>query len=295
MDYRQLRSFLTLAEELHFGRSAARMNIAQPALSLHIKNLESELGFPLFVRDRRHVALTHEGKQLVDNARLAVNHYEKFRLAARSLKQGFKGQLSIGYVGSAILDPAFLRLINGYKSTKTSIDITLEELDVNEQLQYLLDGQIDIGVVRPPVPAESRFESIDFVTRRLLAVLPESHPMADGRPIALQELANERFFIQKDPTGVGLGWSSIAACQRAGFTPQQLELTKDVSVAIGSVAMGLGVSLVPETQASVQLSGIRYCSLSDREATTSLRLAWLKEGSNQTVTDFVRYTRELIE
>lgn len=294
MDYRQLHSFVVLAQELHFGKAAARLNIAQPALSQHIKALEHELDVPLFIRDRRHVALTLEGERLVAEARVAVSHYEKFRQSARSLHSGYKGRLYLGYVGSSILDPALTLLINGYRKQKPDVDIAIEEHNVNEQLTLLLSNQLDVALVRSPVPHHSHLEYLDVATRPLIAVLPHGHPLMSEQRIALSALSEESFLIQKDPPGVGLGWSALNACAQAGFTPRQIQFTRDVSVAIGLVSMGMGVTLVPETQRSVMIPDVGYCFLDNPQATTTLTLSWQKQSPNKTLHNFIQFARELL-
>lgn len=293
MDYRQLHSFVVLAEELHFGKAAARLSIAQPALSQHIKALEQALEIPLFTRDKRNVALTFEGELLVEEARTAILHYEKFRDNARSLRQGFKGQLKLGYVGSSILDPALTLLINGYRQKKPDIEIVIEEHNVHEQLTLLLNNQLDMALVRAPIPRYDELDYLNVATRPLIAVLPRHHAQASQQRIALSSLSGDPFLIQKDPPGVGLGWSALNACQQAGFVPREIQFTRDVSVAIGLVSMGMGVTLVPETQRSVMIPDVSYCLLNDASATTTLTLSWRRHVKNKALADFIRYAHEL--
>jgi DNA-binding transcriptional LysR family regulator len=295
MDYRHLHAFVVLAEELHFGKAALRLNIAQPALSQYIKALEKELEFPLFTRDRRHVALTFEGEQLVEEARIASSHYVKFRDNARSLRLGYRGQIKLGYVGSSILDPALTLLINGYRKRKPDIDVVIEERNVHEQLTLLLTNQIDVALVRSPVPRYDHLEYLDLATRPLIAVLPRSHTLACQPRIALSQLATEPFLMQEDPPGVGLGWSALNACQQAGFVPQKIQPTRDVSVAIGLVSMGMGVTLVPETQRSVMIPDVSYCFLQDQHATSTLTMSWQREVKNKALHDFIQFARELTQ
>ncbi|WP_437615686.1 LysR substrate-binding domain-containing protein [Erwinia sp. V71] len=294
MDHRHLHSFQVLAEELHFGRAASRLNIAQPALSQHIKALEQELGLMLFARNRRSVALTHEGAQLLVDAQLAVSHYEKIREKARSLRRGFKGQLKMGYVGSSIIDPVLAMLISGYRKAYPDVDITIEEHNVDQQLTLLLNDQLDIALIRTPVPQLEQLDYLQVATRPLIAVLPGRSPLLNKQRISLSELADEPFLIQQDPPGVGLGWSALAACRSAGFTPQKVLFTRDVSVAIGLVAIGMGVTLAPETQLSVMVPEVGYVHLDDPQATTTLALSWQKHLHNRAVADFIEYARELL-
>jgi len=293
MDYRQLHSFVVLAEVLHFGKAAVQLNITQPALSQHIKALEQSLGIPLFSRDKRHVSLTFEGQQLLEDARIAITHYDNILENARSLRLGKKGQIKLGYVGSSILDPVLAMLINSYRKHKPDIEIVIEEHNVSEQLTLLLNHQLDIALVRSPVPHFLELEYLDVVTRRLDAVLPRSHPLASEQKISLSALSDATFLVQQDPPGVGLGWSTLYACQQAGFVPQKIQFTRDVSVAVGLVSMGMGVTLVPETQRSVMITDVNYCTLEDAAASTTLTFSWQQRSKNKALADFIHYLKAL--
>lgn len=293
VDIKQLQSFLTLAEELHFGRAARRLNIAQPALSLHIKALEQSLGLALFARDRRSVTLTYEGERLTQEVRAVLCTLKQLQSCAQGLRRGYRGRIRIGYVGSSILDPGITMLINHYRKKNPQVDITIEEHCVNEQITLLLGDGLDIGILRAPIPHYDELHSLNATTRPLVAVLPRSHPALAGRRISLKALANEPFLIQKDPPGVGLGWSALTACERAGFVPRDIRFTRDVSSAMGLVSMGMGVTLVPETQLSAMLADIGYCLLDDPQATTTLQMCWPRRAAGTPLLRFVQDAREL--
>ncbi|KAB8312558.1 LysR family transcriptional regulator [Erwinia endophytica] len=295
MDYRHLQAFMVLSEELHFGNAAQRLNIAQPALSQQLKALEQEVGMALFVRDKRNVALTWEGEQLVAQASIALSHFARFREHASILKQGLQGHLTLGYVGSSILEPSLARLINGYRQANPTIDITIEEHNVDTQLTRLMDDRLDVALIRSPVPKYDQLDYLDLVTRPLTVVLPAQHPLVGQARISLSALSNETFMIQEDPPGIGLGWSVLAACHRAGFIPRKIQTTRDVSVAMGLVAMGAGVTVVPETQRSVLLPEVSYCQLDDAQATTTLTLAWQRRRYRHTLKNFISYARQLTD
>ncbi|EOL9123088.1 LysR substrate-binding domain-containing protein [Enterobacter ludwigii] len=289
MDYRYLHAFVVLAGELHFGNAARRLHITQPALSRQIRVLEEQLGMPLFIRDRRHVTLSQAGRRLTEAARVSVSHYEKLMSRARSLREGFRGQLKLGYVGSAILDPALTCLTSGYRRTKPDVEIVIEEHNVSDQLTLLLDHELDAGLIRSPVPRYAGLNYLNIATRALIAAVPHSHPQAAIERISLASLAGDIFMIQQDPPGVGLGWSALHACEQARFVPQKIHFTRDVAVAIGMVSMGIGVTLVPETQRSVTLPNVCYCSLEDAGAVTTLTLCWPKSRKSRELVEFIRY------
>ena len=152
---------------------------------------------------------------------------------------------------------------------------------------------MDIAFVRSPIPQYEQLEYMNIATRSLIAVLPRNHELGNRRKISLASLREEQFFVQKDPYGVGLGWSAVSACREAGFTPQKIQYTRDVSVAIGLVSMGMGVALVPETQSSVLMPDVSYCLLEEAYATTTLTLCWRRHTQNNLLRGFINYTRDL--
>ncbi|AMG60166.1 LysR substrate-binding domain-containing protein [Pantoea vagans] len=293
MDYRQLNAFIVLAEVLHFGRAAFQLNIAQPALSQHIKALETSLGISLFSRDKRHVSLTYEGEKLVKEARVALMHYENFLESAHNLRLGNKGQLKLGFVGTSILDPVLAMLINGYRKHKPGVEIIIEEHNVNNQLQLLQNRRLDIALLRSPIPHYSNLEYLDIATRRLDVVLPCDHPLANEQKISLSSLSESTFLIQHDPPGVGLGWSIMNTCQQAGFVPQKILFTRNVLTAIGQVSIGAGVTLVPETQRALMIQDVKYCQLDDAAAISTLTFSWLRHQKNSVLADFVLYLKTM--
>lgn len=202
VDYRYLHAFVVLAGELHFGNAARRLHITQPALSRQIRGLETHLGMPLFIRDRRHVVLSTQGRRLAEAARVSVRHYEKLMTRARSLREGFTGQLKLGYVGSAILDPALTCLTSGYRRIQPEVEIIIEEHNVSDQLTLLLDHELDVGLIRSPVPRYTGLNYLNIATRPLIAAVPHTHPQAAVESIALASLAGDTFMIQQDPPGV---------------------------------------------------------------------------------------------
>lgn len=225
---------------------------------------------------------------------MILGHCDKFRENARSLRQGRKGQLKIGYVGSAIFDPALSVLIGNYRQRKPEADLLIEEHNVNDLITGLLSETVDLAFIRSPGAQYDELELLDIATRPLVAVVPRHHPLASRRAIPLAALAEETFFIQQDPCGVGLGWSAISACRQAGFTPRKIQYSRDVSTAIGQVSMGMGVTLVPETQSAMLVSEVSYCLLEETFAVTTLTLCWRRESRNGLLGDFIAGARELL-
>ncbi len=294
MEYRHIISFSVLAEELHFGISAQKLNITQPALSQYIKGMESELKIQLFKRTNRQVALTDEGRQLLEPVRLLIKNYKNVKDVARSLQAGEHGILKLGYVGSSITDPVLSVLIQGYKKEFGNVKLILEEHNVCDQIALLVDNLLDVAVVRMPISQHEHLKYCTISTCPLIAVLPEDHRLAQNGTIPLASLSSDPFFIQQDPPGVGLGWSTLDACFQAGFTPQGVKLTQDVSTAIGMVSMGMGVTLVPQTQSTVKIPNVTYCQLEGEPTLTTLSLVWSSRTKNKLVVDFIHFVKEIL-
>lgn len=293
MNLRHLKAFVTVAELLHFGQAAIRLNIAQSALTQQIKQLEQHLGIKLFLRDRRHVALTPEGQRLLSDARAVVCQYQQFDAAAANIRDGRRGILRLGYVGSAILDPTVTTLIHHYQQRFSQIDTVVEEQQVETQLALLAAGLLDVAIVRAPFPLPAGFQQRELQRRPLVMALPATHPLAPRLRIDLALLCDARWIMQQDPPGVGLGYTALSACQRAGFTPGQLLFARDVAMAIGLVASGMGVALVPQTQQVMALPAVIWRPLTDNQATTTLHVVWRKR--TPAVRAFLRCMAELPE
>lgn len=224
MDYRQLHAFVVLAQELHFGRAAQRLNVTQPALTQQIKNLENTLGLMLFVRDRRNVSLTTEGLFLIDEARVILGHCDKFLENVNSLRLGHKGQLKVGYVGSSILDPALTLLIKNYRHKKSETDLIIEEHNAHNLLTLLLDKRIDLAFVRSPIPQYEQLEYMNIATRSLIAVLPRNHELGNRRKISPALLAKEQFLCKRTLTAWVSAGRQLTPASRPGLPRRKFNI-----------------------------------------------------------------------
>ncbi|MCC3701711.1 LysR family transcriptional regulator [Rouxiella badensis] len=289
MDLRKLKSFTVLAETLHFARAAAEVNLTQPALSNHIKALEKDLGIRLFERNQRSVSLTMEGKVLLGDVQHAVNQLELLEKTAKRLAAGYKGVLRLGYVGTSVLDPTVMNIIREFRRRCADIDIIPVESDVNRQLLLLQQGQLDLALVRKPLPVFRDLALLDLVKNKLYVVLPAHHPLASKKRISVEDLANEPLILQDDPMGVGLGGAVYNIFQRKGLLPHNTHLTKEVNVAIALVAMGMGIAVVPDSQRSLLIQDVVYREIDDAQAVTQLSLCWHKKIKNQSVKLFVKH------
>lgn len=264
MELRQIRYFLTLAEECHFGRAAARLHVAQPALSQQIKQLERELGTPLFHRSTRHVELTEAGRHLTGYARTLLAEAERARVHMTELATGHAGRVSVGFIGTATYD-VLPRVARTVRARLPHITLDLRgELLTPQLADGLLDGTYDLAVFRSGAATEE-VNSTPLRTEPLVAVLPAHHPLATSPQISLGSLAGEPFVIHPAQARSAMHDRVLSACRRAGFQPPSLVEVGETATLVVLVAAGHGVALVPASVQSLRLDGVTYVPLAETE------------------------------
>ncbi|MFC9266174.1 LysR substrate-binding domain-containing protein [Streptomyces zhihengii] len=265
MELRQVRYFLTLAEECHFGRAAARLHIAQPALSQQIRQLENELGTPLFHRSTRRVELTEAGQHLTGYARSLVAEEERARIHMTELATGQAGRVSIGFIGTATYD-VLPRVALTIRAELPHITLELRgELLTPQLADGLLTGAYDLAVLRPGTHPES-LGITPLRTEPLVAVLPAHHPLAAHQRISLDALKEETFVTHPARPQSVMHDRVLDACARAGFQPSALVEVGETATLVVLVAAGHGVALVPASVQSLRLDGVTYLPLHETES-----------------------------
>ncbi len=247
MEFRHLRYFLALAEELHFGRAAKRLAISQPPLSLNIQQLEASVGAQLFVRNSREVRLTAAGQAFVPKARALLDQSVEAAQHVRNVDQGLVGHLHIGFVG-AMLYRGLPQMLREFQLMHPSLQVSLQELSSQDQLMALAQERLDVGFVHTTrVPPQ--LSRILVASQPFVCCLHRSHPLAgrasrQGR-IALAELQGEPFAMVSRAVSPDYHDRIVTLCNGAGFHPDiRYELRHWLSV-VSLVSQGLGVALVP--------------------------------------------------
>ncbi|MET8575262.1 LysR family transcriptional regulator [Streptomyces sp. NPDC005012] len=265
MELRRLRHFLTLAEECHFGRAAARLHVAQPALSQQVKQLERELGVALFNRSTRHVELTEAGHHLVEHARALVAEEERTLVHMRELATGHAGRVSVGFIGTATYDvlPRVARTVRG-RLPRITLDLRGEIL-TPRLVEGLRSGAFDLAVLRGAVD-EDGIRTVPLRSEPLVAVLPSHHRLAGRARVPLAELAGEPFVVHPSQSRSSMYDLVLAACRRAGFEPSQLLEVGETATLVVLVAAGHGVALVPASVQSLSVEGVTYVPLAGPES-----------------------------
>ncbi|MCX4904244.1 LysR substrate-binding domain-containing protein [Streptomyces sp. NBC_00878] len=266
MELRQVRYFLVLSEECHFGRAAARLHVAQPALSQQIKQLEHELGTPLFNRTTRQVELTEAGRHLTGYARTLIAEEERARAHMTELATGLAGRVSVGFIGTATYD-VLPRVARTARARLPRISLDLHgELLTPQLADGLLTGAYDLAVYRFGGTETEQVSITPLRTEPLVAVLPAHHPLAARPRISLKALADEPFVIHPSQPRSAMYDRVLAACDRAGFQPSSLVEVGETATLVVFVAAGHGVALVPQSVRSLRLDGVTYVPLIETES-----------------------------
>jgi DNA-binding transcriptional LysR family regulator len=272
MELRHLRYFLTVADELHFGRAAEKLFMAQPPLSRQIKLLEEELGVELFNRTKKSVQLTPYGKYLREEAVKIFRQMEIMKNRLDLLKEGVVGQIKIGYVGSAMhsLLPEVLSIL---KQEYSEIDTFLSELDNDGQIEALRNGNIDVGFVRPPIKADDIFIK-PICSETFCLIVPFSHPLAKSNKITLEQLTDEPFVSFCRQCGPALFDKTISICNRAGFFPKIVHETSQINSLVRLVESNMGYSIVPTGVKSGYNLRVKFFELDQFPERAELALAY---------------------
>lgn len=264
----QLHAFVVLAEELHFGRAAARLGIAQPPLSQQIRRLEDKVGAPLFVRPPGPVALTPAGRELLPAARQALATLTDGLAAARAAAGGRTGNLRLGFAASLALTllPGLLRT---YVDHYPHVRLDIREMTTAPQLTALREGSLDIGLLREPPSTDPDLSFRTVLTEPFVAVLPRAHPLAARRTVDPAQLAEHPFVLLPREAGPGLHDRITALC-----APRIAQHATEWQTVCALVEAGLGVSVAPASIRRIRLGGVAFRPLAAPHARTVVAVAW---------------------
>jgi DNA-binding transcriptional LysR family regulator len=279
MDLRCLRSFVTLADTLHFGRAAERLHRAQPALTQHIQRLEKDLGVRLFDRGSRNVSLTPVGSQFLVEARKVLEQVERAALVAARAQRGEVGHIEISYVSSMAYSGILPQLLAAFEAIAPDVTVGLTEADQGAQLPFLDEGRADLGFLRlPEQDLPDHIGTLVVKRERAVACLRSGHRLA-GRPVAVADLAGEAFLATHLAEGHGFYDTFLRICRGAGFAPRIASRSHQFATIVGLVAAGRGIALVPASVTKLTLPGVVFEELVDCDLTTDMAVAFRKEGN----------------
>jgi DNA-binding transcriptional LysR family regulator len=293
MELRHLRYFTAVAEELHFGRAAARLSMAQPPLSQQIRQLEQQLGVVLFNRTKRRVELTPAGRAFLEQVRAVFAQVERAVRAAQRASRGEIGHLGIGFVPSADLD-LLPRVLRVWRARFPHVEMELHMLLPTEQVEALRDGRIQVGFMRLPVDDTGLV--VETIQReRLVAVLPAVHRLARRARIRLIDLAADAMVLFPRAMAPGYYDLLMQACGRAGFVPRVLhEEAGSIQTNLALVAAGLGVTLMPASIRSLRRAGVVYRPLVAPVPIVEMAVAYAREDQSAALLAFLQVLRGVV-
>lgn len=278
MDISRLRSFVALADRLHFGETARLLHMSQPALSKQIRLLEDEIGAQLFDRDRRGVRLTSVGRVLAEEARALVLRADAALDRARRAARGEIGRLSIGFGFSTLtLVP---RVVSRFRGLYPDVEISLRDMSTADQLEALRAGRLDVGFVR--LPAGDGLKSLSVLEERLVLVLPSGHPRAATARV--EDVRDEPFVQTPRQLSPSLHDHLLALCASHGFQPKVIQEASEFPTILALVAAGLGVAFVPESALRTRFEGVVTRRVGGRAARWRVGAAW-REGCGEPLRD----------
>ncbi|MBK1782984.1 LysR family transcriptional regulator [Prauserella cavernicola] len=273
MELRYLTSFVAVAEELHFGRAATRLGMAQPPLSQQIRQLEKELGVPLFERNTRSVRLTSAGESFLDPVRRVLDDLDLAVSAAKSGGRGEYGRVSVGFAGASSHESLPL-LTRAVRAAHPGLELVMRgQTYANVALARVADGSLDLGFVRLPVTQPGVAARV-IDEEDMVCALPSDHPLALRDAIAISDLADEPFVSFPANAGSTVRDATVRVCGEEGFTPRVVQEAPDSWTILALVAAGVGVTLTLTSCQHIQQTGLVYRPLSGPGHRLQVALAW---------------------
>lgn len=296
-DFRQLRYFIAVAEELSFTRAAQRLHISQPPLSQQVQALEQDLEVRLLERNKRHVALTEPGRIFLEQARQILAKADEARLQVNEAAAGFSGQLHAAYTVSVSFHPALPQILLHHGESAPNVHMRLSEMFSEQQFDALLAGYLDVGFVRalPRHKSDAQSLRLDIIDREpLLLALPTRHPLAARERLAMAELAGQPFVSQPRELAATLYDRLVQLAAREGFHPIIRQQTQQINGLLALVAAGIGAALVPASIRAVQLPGITYVPLDGPEAYLLMAIASRRDDPSPVLSQFLDIAAESV-
>ncbi|MGJ0390035.1 LysR family transcriptional regulator [Microbacterium sp. CGR1] len=298
MELRQLRYFMAVADELHFGRAARRLHMSQPPLSVQIGRLEREVGLPLFDRSTRRVALTPAGRHLQERARRILDEVDAVRAEMRDYVDGLAGQLTAGFVSSAnyTVLPEVVRL---FRSRRDRVALSLVPLTSGEQIDRLREGTLDVGLVRDEFPRAGAHSS-ELIAEvvfeeRLVMCVPVTHPLATHSEVTTAQVLDVPMIVY--PHSLMPGYVDRVH-EVLGIAPDAMRIAEEVvhqETALGFVAAGVGASILPESVRQVVPPSIAVIPLAGSPTTRLLAARRVRADESATCAAFIECLHDAAE
>jgi len=293
MELRHLRYFVAVAEELHFGRAAARLHMAQQPLSRQIRQLESELDVSLFQRTKRTIRLTEAGEAFWEEAQKTLRQAERAIAVAQRVSRGEAGSLQIGFTGP-ILNSVLPTIVRQFKARYPDIHLELNRLSTMEQIDALLNQNIQVGLLHPPINTPSLAQEVIY-QEPLIVAIPEGHPLShhSSESISVKALANEPFILFPRKVGPTLYDAIISFCQQSGFSPTVVQEVFPQQTILGLVASGHGISLIHASVERIQQRGVIIRSLKEITPQLESAIVWSPDTPHPALLKLLKVIRDI--
>ena len=285
MELRHIRSFLSIAETLHFGRTAELIHISQPALSLQIRALEEDVGVRLFERNRRKTTLTAAGAAFRDDAAAALSQLEQAIRRARLAASGKLGLLRIGFVSTAGTE-IVPNIVRQFRKSNPEVEFSLRNILTAEQVQMLESGSLDVGFLRLPIGGHSALDVVTVHRERFVLVVPSSHKLAKRKRVRLREVAGEAFVMYERTYAPGFHDLIYGIFRDARIAPNVSQTAVEIPMLISLVASGMGISILPASTVKHSVASVVACGILDRIPKVEIGIAVSKRFRAAVVDNF---------
>jgi DNA-binding transcriptional LysR family regulator len=285
MELRHIRSFLSIAETLHFGRTAELIHLSQPALSLQIRALEEEVGVRLFERNRRKTTLTAAGAAFRDDAATALSQLEQAIRRARLAASGKLGLLRIGFVSTAGTE-IVPNIVRQFRKSNPEVEFSLRNILTAEQVQMLESGSLDVGFLRLPIGGHSALDVVTVHRERFVLVVPSSHKLAERKRVRLREVAGEAFVMYERTYAPGFHDLIYGIFRDARIAPNVSQTAVEIPMLISLVASGMGISILPASTVKHSVASVVACGILDRIPKVEIGIAVSKRFRAAVVDNF---------
>lgn len=294
IELRQLRYFVAVAEEMHFGRAAKRLHMTQPPLSQAIQALEAQLGVPLFARTRRSVALSSAGQALLPEVQRLLQQVHGLGPLAQRAAAGESGRMSVAFVPMADYGvlPTALR---DFHATHPAVHLSLQEATTDVQLGLLASGSIDLGFLLPPLPEKLRAE-VDYLplaAEPLVLALPEhARALRQRGRLSLKACAELPLIIFPRRSSPAFHDQILGCFRDAGLTPHIGQEAIQMQTIVGLVSAGMGFALVPQSVSTLKRPGVEYRALKEPPPWVEIGLAWRRDNASPVLAAFLKLMRK---
>jgi DNA-binding transcriptional LysR family regulator len=294
MEFRQIRSFLSIAETLHFGRTAELIHLSQPALSLQIRALEEEIGVRLFERNRRKTTLTAAGFAFRDDAAAALSQLDQATRRARMAAIGKLGVLRIGFIstaGSEIVP----NIVGQFRGLNPEIEFSLRAIPTANQVQMLETGLLDIGFLRLPIGEHSALNVVTVHRERFVLVMPASHKLAKRKRVRLIEVSGQDFVMYERAFAPGFHDLIFGILRDARIVPNVSQTAAEVSTLISLVEAHMGIAILPASAVKHSVAPVVACDIVDQIPMSEIAMVVSRRGRATVVDNFRSFAQEKLD